>query len=548
MTVNGMLPKTKTYDGCYDAFKWDIPEHFNIASAVCDRHAKICPHKVAVIYESAIGAVQELTFSQLQRNANQLANVLSDLNAKPGECIGIHLPQSLECAISHVGIYKTGAIALPLFSLFGPDALSHRLTDSAARILITCSENLPHLKEVQDQLSALEHVIVIDGAGEDLIDWHEALASASDQFETRNTKSEDPALLIYTSGTTGNPKGALHAHRVLLGHMPGVEFPHEFFPHADDLFWTPADWAWAGGLLDVMLPSLFHGITVLAKRFAKFEPEAVMELMAKHQVRNTFMPATALRMLQQVKDPKIFGVNLRSIASGGEALGEAIIEWGRDTFGVTINEFYGQTEVNLVVANNAKIMNIKPGSMGLPVPGHRVAVIDVDGNELPAGEEGLMAVQRPDPVMFLGYWNNVEGTRSKFIGDWCVLGDLGHRDEDGYFWFKARDDDVIISSSYRIGPTEVEECLLLHPAIILAGVIGSPDLVRGEIVKSYVTLAEGYKDTVGLREEIQAFVRKRLSAHEYPRQVRIISEMPLTVSGKIRRVALRELDAKERDI
>ena len=543
--MDGMLSKAKTYDECYDAFKWNIPEHFNIAIAVCDRHAKADPNKVAVIYEAASGAVQELTFAQLQSNANRLANVLSDLNIKPRECIGIHLPQSLECAISHVGIYKTGAIALPLFSLFGPDALGHRLIDSAARILITCSENLPHLKEVRNQLNSLEHVIVVDDAGNGLIDWRDALASVSDEFETRNTKAEDPALLIYTSGTTGNPKGALHAHRVLLGHMPGVEFPHEFFPHEDDLFWTPADWAWAGGLLDVMLPSLFHGIPVLAKRFAKFEPEAVMELMAKYRVRNTFMPATALRMLQQVKDPKRFGVQLRSIASGGEALGEAIIEWGRDTFGLTINEFYGQTEVNLVVANNAKIMNIKSGSMGFPVPGHRVAIIDVDGNELPAGEEGLIAVQRPDPVMFLGYWNNEQDTRSKFIGDWCVLGDLGHRDEDGYFWFKARDDDVIISSSYRIGPTEVEECLVLHPAIVLAGVIGSPDPVRGEIVKAYVVLAEGHTSSETLLEDIQAFVRKRLSAHEYPRQVRIVAEMPLTVSGKIRRVALRELDAEE---
>jgi acetyl-CoA synthetase len=455
------------------------------------------------------------------------------------------LPQSLECVISHVGIYKTSAIALPLFSLFGPDALGHRMIDSAARILITCSKNIPHLMEIRDTLKSLEHVIVIDGSGDGLIDWRDALYCASDQFETHNTKSEDPALLIYTSGTTGNPKGVLHAQRVLLGHIPGVEFPHEFFPHEDDLFWTPADWAWAGGLLDVLLPSLFHRIPVLAKRFTKFQAEPVMELMARHRVRNTFMPATALRMLQQLEDPKKFGVKLRSIASGGEALGKSIIEWGQDTFGVTINEFYGQTEVNLVVANNAEIMAIKPGSMGLPVPGHRVAVIDTNGNELPAGKEGLIAVHRPDPVMFLRYWNDDDATHNKFVDDWCVLGDLAHRDDDGYFWFKARDDDVINSSSYRIGPTEVEECLVLHPAIFLAGVIGSPDLVRGEIVKAYVVLSVGYTTSETLIKEIQTFVRSRLSAHEYPRQVRIIPEMPLTVSGKIRRVALRELDALE---
>jgi acetyl-CoA synthetase len=543
--MGGVLAKTKSYDESYSVFKWDIPEYFNIATAVCDRHAGSHPNQRAIIYEAADGEIKELTFRQLQDSANRLANVLMGLNVQPHECIGIHLPQSLECVISHVGIYKTSAIALPLFSLFGPDALGHRMIDSAARILITCSENIPHLMEIRDTLKSLEHVIVIDGSGDGLIDWRDALYCASDQFETHNTKSEDPALLIYTSGTTGNPKGVLHAQRVLLGHIPGVEFPHEFFPHEDDLFWTPADWAWAGGLLDVLLPSLFHRIPVLAKRFTKFQAEPVMELMARHRVRNTFMPATALRMLQQLEDPKKFGVKLRSIASGGEALGKSIIEWGQDTFGVTINEFYGQTEVNLVVANNAEIMAIKPGSMGLPVPGHRVAVIDTNGNELPAGKEGLIAVHRPDPVMFLRYWNDDDATHNKFINDWCVLGDLAHRDDDGYFWFKARDDDVINSSSYRIGPTEVEECLVLHPAIFLAGVIGSPDIVRGEIVKAYVVLSVGYTTSETLIKEIQTFVRSRLSAHEYPRQVRIITEMPLTVSGKIRRVALRELDALE---
>jgi acetyl-CoA synthetase len=543
--MDGMLAKTKTYNESFRVFKWNIPEYFNIATAVCDRHADSHPNHRAIIYEAADGAVKELTFRQLQDNANRLANVLMGLNVQPHDCIGIHLPQSLECAISHVGVYKVSAIALPLFSLFGPDALGHRMIDSAARILITCSENIPHLMEVRDTLKSLKHVIVIDGSGDGLIDWRDVLYSASDQFETHNTKSEDPALLIYTSGTTGNPKGVLHAQRVLLGHIPGVEFPHEFFPQEGDLFWTPADWAWAGGLLDVLLPSLFHGIPVLAKRFTKFESVSVMELMARHHVRNTFMPATALRMLQQVRNPKRFGVKLRSIASGGEALGESVIEWGRDTFGITINEFYGQTEVNLVVANNAKIMKIKPRSMGLPVPGHRVAVIDTNGNELLDGEEGLLAVHRPDPVMFLRYWNDDEATQNKFIGQWCVMGDLAHRDEDGYFWFKARDDEVINSSSYRIGPTEVEECLALHPAIFLAGVIGSPDLIRGQIVKAYIVLNDEYNSSETLIKEIQAFVRSRLSAHEYPREVRIIPEMPLTVSGKIRRKTLRELDALE---
>ena len=544
--MTGLLPRAASYEECYRRFEWRVPERFNIAAAVCDRHAAATPGAAAVIYEASDGAVRTLTFGRLQGEANRLANLLIHLGARPGECVAIHLPQSFECAIAHVGVYKTGAIALPLFSLFGPEALEHRLADSAARILVTCSDNLPRLLEVRDRLGTLEHVIVTDGAGPGLIDWRAALAQASDAFGTRDTAADDPALLIYTSGTSGNPKGALHGHRVLIGHMPGVEFPHEFFPQADDLFWTPADWAWAGGLLDVMLPALFHGRPVLAKRFAKFEPDAVFELMARHRVRNTFMPATALRMLRQAADPRRFGCSLRSIASGGEALGDDIIGWGHETFDLTINEFYGQTEVNLVVGNCAAVMPVKPGSMGRPVPGHVVAVVDGEGHEVGVGEEGNIAVLRPDPVMFLGYWKRPEATAAKFVGDWCLLGDLGRRDEDGYFWFKARDDDVIISSSYRIGPTEVEECLLRHPAVALAGVIGSKDPVRGEVVKAYLKLADGRAGSDGLRDEIQAFVRQRLSAHEYPRQIRFIDEMPLTVSGKIRRVALRELDAAER--
>ncbi len=543
----GLLPRSPSYEACYQEFRWQVPEYFNIATAVCDRHASAGPDDVAIIFEGEGGQAERLTFGQLQSEANRLANVLKHHGVRSGDRVAIHLPQSFETAVAHIATYKLGAVALPLFSLFGPDALRHRLIDSAAKVLVTCADNLAVLNGIRDELGDLRHVLVTDAVCDQGHDARQLMAAASDRFETMPTRADDPAMLIYTSGTTGDPKGALHGHRVLLGHMPGVEFPHRYFPETGDLFWTPADWAWAGGLLDVLLPSLFHGKPVLAKRFAKFEPEAVFALMAKHKVRNTFMPATALRMLRQFPDPGRFDVNLRSIASGGEALGEDLIGWGRETFGLTINEFYGQTEVNLVVGNNADVMAIKPGSMGRPIPGHRVAVIDNDGNETAAGEIGVMAVKRPDPVMFLEYWNNPEATKNKFIGDWCVLGDLGWRDDDGYLWFKSRDDDVIISSSYRIGPTEVEECLIGHPKVAMAGVIGSPDDVRGEVVKAYVVLADDVAATPQVHDEIQAFVKSQLSAHEYPRQLRFIDELPLTVTGKIQRMKLRELDKAERE-
>ena len=542
--MTGLLPPLASYEACYDAFRWNIPERFNIAAAVCDRHAGAKPDAPAILFEDADGRTQVMTFGHLQAKANRLANLMRHLGVGAGDRVAIHLPQSFEAAIAHVAVYKLGAIALPLFSLFGPDALRHRLVDSSARLLITCEDNLAVLDAVRDDLGDLAHVLITDRPGADGLAAQ--MSGASDAFDTADTRAEDPAMLIYTSGTTGDPKGALQAHRGLIGHLPGVEFPHRYLPQENDLLWTPADWAWAGGLLDVLLPGLFHGLPVLAKRFSKFEPEAVFDLMARHKVRNTFMPATALRMLRQYPDPQKFDVSLRSIASGGEALGEDLVDWGRDTFGVTINEFYGQTEVNLVIGNNADVMPIKVGSMGRPIPGHHVGLIDADGNEVQDGEIGTVAVRRPDPVMFLEYWNNPQATEAKFIGDWCVLGDLAWRDEDGYFWFKSRDDDVIISSSYRIGPTEVEACLVRHPAVAMAGVIGSPDPVRGEIVKAYIVLGDGITGSAELRDDIQAFVKRELSAHEYPRALQFIDALPLTVTGKIQRMRLRELDRAER--
>ena len=541
----GLLPRSLTYEECYREFRWQIPKRFNIATAVCDRHAAARPDDVALIFEGEGGRTEQMSFGRLQSEANRLANILQTFGVAKGDRVAIHLPQSFEAAVAHIAAYKLGAIALPLFSLFGPDALRHRLVDSSAQVLITCLANLAVLDGIRGRLGDLRQVLVTDAATDCYLDARQLMAASSDQFETLQTSADDAAMLIYTSGTTGDPKGALHGHRVLLGHMPGVEFPHRYFPAEDDVFWTPADWAWAGGLLDVLLPSLFHGKPVLAKRFAKFEPDAVFQLMAKHQVRNTFMPATALRMLRQHPHPAQFDVNLRSIASGGEALGEDLIGWGRETFGLTINEFYGQTEVNLVVGNNADVMDVKPGSMGRPIPGHEVSVIDHVGNEVAVGDIGVMAVKRPDPVMFLEYWNNPEATANKFIGDWCVLGDLGWRDDDGYLWFKSRDDDIIISSSYRIGPTEVEECLVAHLKVAMAGVIGSPDQVRGEVVKAYVVLAEGVSADDQAHDDIQAFVKSQLSAHEYPRQLRFIDALPLTVTGKIQRMKLRELDKAE---
>ncbi|MEO6908767.1 MAG: acyl-CoA synthetase, partial [Abditibacteriaceae bacterium] len=452
-----------------------------------------------------------------------------------------------ETAISHAATYKLGAIAVPLFTLFGPDALQYRLADSAARVVITDRDNVAKVMDLRADLPELRAVIVSgDNAPAGTHSFNDLLKDARGDFTPVVTDADDPALIIYTSGTTGNPKGALHAHRTLLGHLPGVEMPHEFFPQPGDLFWTPADWAWIGGLIDVLLPSWHHGVPVLAHRARKFDPEHAFALLAKHQVRNAFFPPTALKLMRQVSQPQRYDFSLRSIGSGGETLGTDIVNWGRETFGFTINEFYGQTECNLVVSNCAGLMEARPGSMGRAVPGHEVAVIDENGEIVADGEVGQIAVRRPDPVMFLGYWNNAEATANKFRGDWLLTGDLAKRDEDGYFWYFGRDDDVITSGGYRIGPAEVEDCLQKHPAVALAAVVGSPDALRTEIVKAFVVLTADAQPSDELASEIQNHVKRQLAAHEYPREIEFVAELPMTTTGKIIRRELRHREIERK--
>ncbi len=536
-----MLPEIRDYDALCARFQWAIPERYNIGVDVCDRWAAIAPERPAIIDVAGDGNRTILDYGSLRALSNRLANALQARGIRPGDRVALLLPQGRDVAIAHVAIYKLGAIALPLADVFGIDALRYRLGDSGAKALITHAGGLARLDDADDDFEHPDLIVSIDGPAAGAEGFQEICAAVSPEFTPVDTLADDPALMIYTSGTTGNPKGALHAHRVLLGHLPGVALPHEFMPQPDDLFWTPADWAWAGGLLNVLLPGLHFGVPVVAHRFTKFDPEAAFRLMADHGIRNAFVPPTALRMLRSVADPRArYDLALRTLASGGEALGAETLAWGREALGLSINEFYGQTECNLVLASCAAIGVTKPGAIGKPVPGHRVAVIGPDGAVLPPGETGQIAVARPDPVMFLSYWNRPEATQAKFVGDWMITGDQGMQDEEGYIRFIGRDDDVITSSGYRIGPTEIEDCLLRHPAVSLAAVVGKPDPVRTEIVKAFVVLRAGMHASAVLEEDIRNFVRNRLSAHEYPREISFRDDLPLTSTGKIIRRILRD--------
>ncbi|MGF6772691.1 acetyl-CoA synthetase [Paraburkholderia sp. GAS199] len=535
----------QTYESLTAHFAWDIPARYNIGVDVCDKWAD-GTGRLALIYEDAEGRATRYTFDDLKTLSDRFANALIASGAQRGDRIGIFLSQSIETAIAHLAAYKAGMVAVPLFALFGVDAIEHRLGDSGSVALVTDHAGVQKLDEIRAALPALRHVFSVDidadtntASTAPLRSFWQALNAASDQFTPADTSADDPAVIIYTSGTTGKPKGALHGHRVLLGHLPGVDLSQQGFPSHATLMWTPADWAWIGGLFDVLLPSWHHGVAVLARRFAKFDGEAAFDLMARHAVSHTFLPPTALKMMRGVERPERWTLSLRSVASGGESLGEELIDWGRRALGVTINEFYGQTECNVVVSSCAALFEPCFGAIGRAVPGHRVVILDAEGNELPQGAIGDIAVASPDPVMFLGYWGNEAATREKFRGKYLITGDLGTRDADGFIRFVGRGDDVITSAGYRIGPASIEDSLLRHPAVSMAAVIGAPDPERTEIVMAFVVLKAGFIGDAALVRDIQQHVKTRLAAHEYPREIRFVDALPMTPTGKVIRKALR---------
>ena len=542
-----VLKKAATYEEIYASFEWNIPAYFNMGVDVCDKHADTVPDKPALIVADPEGKDTTFSFTQLKTLSNQLANLLIAKGVERCDRVGIFLSQSIETAISHVAAWKLGAISVPLFTLFGEDALRFRLRDSGARLLITDISQLYKLEKIRNDLPDLKTILVV-GAGKDgtnFLDFWTGMAIAKGEFTPVRTSSEDPAFISYTSGTTGNPKGALHAHRTMFGHLTGMEMFHDFFPQPGDRMWTPADWAWVGGLMNCLMASWHHGVTNVAYRAKKYDPEAALQLMARYEVRNTFMPPTALNLMRQVNDIARYRTNLRSVAVAGEPMGAELLEWGRKNFGLTFNEFYGQTECNLVVSNCQEIMAVKPAHMGRAAPGHRVEIISEKGDLLEPGQEGEMAVLAPDPVMMLGYWNNREDTEAKFSNGWWRMGDAAVKDEDGYFRFVGRADDVITTAGYRVGPGEIEDCLTKHPAVSLAAAIGIPDPIRTESIKAFIKLGNGFNGSPDLEEDIRSFVKTRLSPHEYPRIIEFVSDLPLTATGKIRRKKLRD---KERAI
>jgi acetyl-CoA synthetase len=509
-------------------------------------------------------AASTLTFAELQSMANRLSNLLASLGVQRGDRVAIVMPQRFETAVAYMAVFQLGAVAMPLSILFGPEALEYRLQNSDAVVAICDENSFAAIQEVRGKCPALRQVIGVGKiAGDADVRYEHGTAKQGSGFTAARTQADEGAVLIYTSGTTGPPKGALIPHRALIGNLPGFVCSQNWFgfsPHPSPLpeeegaervdseavFWSPADWAWTGGLMDALLPSLYFGRPIVAYN-GRFSPELAFTLMQEHGVTHSFLFPTALKaMMKAFPQPKKhFKLELQGLMSAGEAVGDAVFAYCRDQLGVIVNEMFGQTEINYVVGNCAKFWPARPNSMGRPYPGHRVAVIDDDGNECPDGVPGDVAVNRydvhgdPDPIFFLGYWKNEDATRRKYTGDWCRTGDLATRDADGYLWYQGRSDDVFKAAGYRIGPSEIENCLVKHPAVVNAAVVPKPDKERGALVKAFVVLAPGVKGDDKLVAELQVHVKGKLAPYEYPKEIEFIDALPMTTTGKVQRRVLR---------
>ncbi len=498
--------------GLHQDGTWDLPPRLNMAA-----QALAQPEEALAIIDLTGGARRDVRYGDLGQMVDGLARALRS-RVQPGDRVGVLLSQSPWCAAAHLAIWKIGAISVPLFKLFKRDALATRIGDAGCAVVLTDAEGTMLLGDLSEAWLASE------------------VGITGDPVPFADTGPEDAAVLIYTSGTTGAPKGALHGHRVLTGHLPGVAVSHDHLGQPGDCLWTPADWAWIGGLFDVLMPGLALGVPVVAARMTKFSPEGAADVIAQGTVRNVFFPPTALRMLKAA-DAQITG--LRSVASGGEPLGTEMLAWGRNAFGVQINEFYGQTECNMIVSSCGADFPVREGCIGRNVPGHEVSVIDDTGQ--PTMSEGDIAVRRGSAAMMLEYWNRPDATAEKFRGDWLITGDRGVL-EDGYMRFVGREDDVITSAGYRIGPADIEDCLLTHPDVATCGVVGKPDALRTEVVKAYVVLKPGAEVAAST---LQHWVKDRLAGYSYPREVEFVEALPMTVTGKVIRKELKRRAAGE---
>lgn len=508
-----------------------VPTDYAIADAVCDRWA-VDPVRRALLdlSDGGDGAGRWWTFADIRETSSRLANGLSARGVRAGDRVAVALPQSAAAAVAHLAVYRLGAVAVPISLMHREGAIAQRVADSGTTVAITTDE---HWAEIIEHSSVAE---AADWIRTGTRDYDELVARGATTTPPVRITADTPAVIVYTSGTTGPPKGVVHAHRVVAAHAAPISLAHDGFPRPGDLLWSPADWAWAGGLIDCLLSAWHAGVPIVAHRARKFDADEVLDLMSRHGVRNAFLPATALRMLRRSAET----ATLRSIMTGGEPVDEDIVGWATEELSATPNVVFGQTEASCIVGNSHAVLPQRPGALGVAYPGSEVAVLDPGGSDECAPDElGEIAVRADGPAVMLGYWQRPEDTAAKVVDGWLRTGDLGRRDADGYFWFVSRADDLIISSGYRIGPVEIESCLAQDPRVAEVAVVGRPDAERGQVVCALVVPHEGVAPTEALADELRGRVRGSLATYEVPRVVEFLDELPRTTTGKVQRAAIR---------
>jgi acetyl-CoA synthetase len=510
----------RTYDQVRAEHEWRVPARYNIAQDVCDKHPA---DKLAMVHEHFDGTVREVAWGELQELANRAANLLAARGVGRGDRVAVVLPPTPEAAAVFFGTWKLGAILLSMSVLYGNDGIRHRLTDSQARLLVTDAGNAPRFEGMGIEL------LVLDDA---------ALAAAATDPVTADSAADDPAQLYYTSGTTGLAKGIVHAHRYLLAHEE-FDYCHEVLD--GERFHGMGEWAWAAGIAPLLGPWRLGAVQCVYQREGGFEPAKQLAFLSRHEVTNVFTTPTAMRAMMAIEDAGTrYPQQFRRVCSAGEPLNPEAIRWFRDQYGVTVLDYYGLTE-SYPLCGNFPFMEVREGSMGKPMPGWDVQLLDEDERPVAQGERGEICLRaRSNPHYPLGYWQNPEATQETFGGEWFHSRDAAMQDEDGYIWYAGRADDVIIAAGYRIGPFEVESACLEHPAVREAAAVASPDEIRGNVVKAFIVVAQGHEPSEELAADIKAFVRSRLSAYAYPRRIEFVEDLPKTLTGKIRRIELRE--------
>ncbi|MGJ9457813.1 acyl-CoA synthetase [Oceanobacillus sp. CF4.6] len=525
-----------SWDKVLDSYDWNPREKFNPAHESCDKWAKD-PNRVAIYWEDEVGNKETWTFAKLKEKSDRMANWLRSSGVEEGDRVAGLLGKDMELIITVLATWKVGALYVPLFTAFGPRALEHRLLDSGVKMLVT---NKEQSQKVNVDKTPVE-LIIIEESFNGKNFW-EYLGTFSKEHKTAEKKLDKPFAIQYTSGSTGLPKGAVWSPKIFINLYPYQKYAIGI--EEGDLLLGGADLGWSFGLVNCTFAPLMYGTSIVLYK-GKFEVEKYYQLMQDYQVTNFAFAPTAYRAMM-AKGPELvkkYNFSVKKFSSAGEPLNAEVVRFFQQNFGRAIYDHYGATEMGMPVNNyNVTDMEVKPGSMGFPLPGNEIALLDSEGEPVEQGEIGEIAFDRLSfPYFFLGYWKDPEKTESKMVGRWLLSGDLASVDKDGYYWFEGRSDDIISSAGYRIGPFEVESSLIEHEAVQEVAAVGKPDEAKGEIVKAYVVLKEEYKNLASeeMAKELSLFVKERLSKHQYPREIEFLDELPKTQSGKIQRFILR---------